>query len=84
MASGYVVDKSLGFCTEYFSLYNHTRRRIWDLEQELQETNEVLQGKPKRVKLSLLHMTQIHKYVLSHSVHTTELLRYASCTAFPK
>ena len=37
MASGYAIDEALGFCTEYFSLYNHTQRRIWDPEQELRE-----------------------------------------------
>jgi hypothetical protein len=31
MASGYMVDESLGFCTEFFKLYQHTKRRIWEL-----------------------------------------------------
>jgi hypothetical protein len=77
MASGYMVDESLGFCTEYFSLYTHTIRRIWDPDQELRDTSEVLQGKPKRFKLSQSQMAHIHEYVLSYSVHTAELLRYA-------
>jgi hypothetical protein len=75
MASGYMVDESLGFCTEYFQLYQHTKRRIWDPYQELKDTSEVLQGKPRRLLLSAIQMTQIHEYVISHSVHTAELLR---------
>jgi hypothetical protein len=78
MASGYMVDESLGFCTEYFQLYQHTRRRIWDPFQELKDTSEVLQGKAKRVVLGHLQMTQIHDYVVEHSVHTAELMRCAS------
>jgi hypothetical protein len=64
MASRYMVDESLGFCTEYFALYQHTKRRIWDPEQELKDT-----------VLSNLQRNQIHEYVLNHSVHMAELLR---------
>ena len=35
MAVGYNVDKALGFCTKYFKLYPHSKRRIWDNEEEL-------------------------------------------------
>jgi hypothetical protein len=75
MASRYMVDESLGFCTEYFALYQNTKRRIWDPEQELKDTSEVVQGKPKRHVLSNLQRNQIHEYVLNHSVHMAELLR---------
>jgi hypothetical protein len=75
MASGYMIDESLGFCTEYFSLYKHTKRRIWDPDQELKDTSEVVQGKPKREVLSAHQRNQIHEYVLSHSVHTAKLFR---------
>jgi hypothetical protein len=45
MVSKYMVDESLGFYSEYFSLYRHIKRRIWDLEQELKDTSKVVQGK---------------------------------------
>ena len=73
MASGYVVDEALGFCTEYFSLYAHTRRRIWDPEQELRESGEVLMGRGTQYSLSDLEISQIHEYVLRHSVHSAKL-----------
>jgi hypothetical protein len=75
MASGYMIYEYLGFCIEYFSLYKHTKRRIWDLDQELKDTSKVVQGKPKREVLSVHRRNQIHEYVLSHSVHIAELLR---------
>lgn len=34
MASRYTVDESLGFVTEFFALFPHTRRQIWDWEEE--------------------------------------------------
>jgi hypothetical protein len=30
MAMGYMCDEALGFCTEYLSLYEHTRKRMWE------------------------------------------------------
>jgi hypothetical protein len=71
-----MVDESLGFFTEYFSLYAHTKRRIWDLDQEVKDTCELLQGKAKYRVLTRIQMNQIHEYVASHSIYTAELLRY--------
>ena len=82
MASGYMIDKSLGFCTEYFQLFRHTKRRIWDPYQELKDTSEVLQRKAKRVVLEQWQMTQIHDYVVEHSVHTAELFRCESSRTY--
>jgi hypothetical protein len=74
MASGYMIDESLGFCTEYLALYKHTKRKVWDLEQELKDTSEVVQGRPKRQVLTEQQHNHIHEYVINHSVHTAELL----------
>jgi hypothetical protein len=36
MAMGYMYDEALGFCMEYFSLYEHTRRRrVWDFSTKI-------------------------------------------------
>jgi hypothetical protein len=75
MASGYMIEESLGYCTEYFSLYGYTKRRIWDPEQETKDTSEVLVGKPRRCVLSSIQVRQIHDYVISHSIHTANLFR---------
>ena len=74
MASGYMIDESLGFCTEYFELYEHSRSRVWDPEEELKDSGECLLGKPKPKVLTDRELEQIHDYVISHSVHTEELL----------
>ena len=37
MASGYNIDEALNFCTEYFKLYPHSKRRLWDDEEELRD-----------------------------------------------
>jgi hypothetical protein len=75
MAQGYVADEALGFCTEYFDMYPHTTRRVWDFEEELCDSGEVLLGAPRRVTLSPKEIEDIHEYVLSHSLLTTELFQ---------
>lgn len=73
MASGYSVDESLGFVTEYFALFPHTRRRIWDWEEEQRNEGEVLLGKASSKRLDEAELEHIHDYVITHSVHTHEL-----------
>lgn len=73
MASGYAVDESLGFVTEYFALFPHTRRRVWDWEEEQRNEGEVLLGKASIQRLEDWEIEQIHDYVITHSVQTQEL-----------
>ena len=75
MASGYMVEESLGFCTEYFALYPHTCRRVWDAEEEMRDAGRVLLGKGVPKRLSHEQLLHVHEYVISHSFHTAELLR---------
>ena len=74
MATGYMIDESLGFCTEYFSLYEHAKSRVWDPEEELKDAGELLLGKPRPKRLTERELNFIHDYVLKHNVHTEELL----------
>jgi hypothetical protein len=75
MAMGYMYDEALGFCTEYFSLYKHTQRRMWDPEEELADVGEVLQGRPRTKTLSNQELHLIHEYVLMNLVATQALIR---------
>jgi hypothetical protein len=75
MATGYSVDESLGFCTEYFALYPYTRRRVWDWEEEQQNEGETMLGTAIPMRLTDHEIQQIYEYVISHSVHTAELYR---------
>ena len=52
MASDYDIDKSLGFCTEFFQLYPHSKRMIWDANEELRDSREKLMGTAKQIKLT--------------------------------
>jgi hypothetical protein len=45
---GYMYDEALGFFIEYLSLYEHTRRRMWDLEEEVTNVGEVFRGEQRR------------------------------------
>ena len=75
MAIGYNVDKALGFYIEYFKLYLHSKRRMWDDEQELRVAGELPQGASRKVSLTRDDIEQIHEYVISNFVYTAELLR---------
>ena len=74
MASGYTDDEALAFATEYFQDFPHSRRRIWDSEEELRDSGELVMGKVKSVTLSLEDVNDIHEYVIRHSEFTAELL----------
>ena len=74
MASGYRDDEALGFATEYFAEFPHSRRRIWDSEEELRDSGELVMGKVKSITLCEADLQCIHEYVVHHSEYTAELL----------
>lgn len=53
MAHGYAADEALGFCTEYFDLYPHSTRRMWDPDEELGVSGELLLGGHRNVRLGV-------------------------------
>ena len=73
MATGYNIDEALGFCTEYFKLYPHSKRRLWDDKEELRDLRELPQGAYREIRHSIQELQQIHEYVISNSVHTAEV-----------
>ena len=75
MTAGYNVDKVLGFCIEYFKLYVHSKRRIWNDEEELQDAGELPYRACKKVLLTRHEKNQIHNYVINNSMYTAELLK---------
>jgi hypothetical protein len=48
MAKGYMYDEALGFCMQYLSLYEHTRRRMSDSEEEATNVGEVFWREERR------------------------------------
>ena len=75
MATEYMVDESLGFCIEYFSLYKHCTRQVWDPEEETRDNGQLLMDQGKNYKSTKEQLEFVHDYVIKHSVHTLELLR---------
>jgi hypothetical protein len=67
---GYMYDEALGFCTKYLSLFEHTRKRMWNLDEELANVGEVIEGKPKPRILNNMELHMVHEYVLMNSVAT--------------
>jgi hypothetical protein len=67
MASGYVLDETLGFVTEYMQMFTQVRHRIWDGNEEEGVYGEVLEGSGS--KFCLLPSTQdlAHHYVLTNA-----------------
>lgn len=68
IASGYMSEEALGFCTEYFSLYTHSIRRVWESAEDMAVEGCVLEGRGKRRVLSAEEAIDIHDYVLRHAM----------------
>ena len=83
MAIGYSIDEALGFCTEYFKLYPHSKRRCGMMKRSFGIQGELPQGARKQITLSRQELKQIHQYVISNSLHTVELLRYIEAECMP-
>ena len=75
MAKGYVADEALGFCTEYLNLQEHTKRHIWESEEEEGMRASVVQGRGRVFTLSEDELFRAHNYVVMHHGRTTHLRR---------
>ena len=82
MASGYTDDEALAFATEYFEDYPHSRRRVWDSEEELRDSGELVMGKVTGVTLRREDLEDIHEYIIRQSEFTAELLEYVSILSY--
>lgn len=56
-------------------MYPHSSRRVWDSDEELGDSGELLLGAHNAVTLGRSELEQIHEHVIAHSVHTAELLK---------
>jgi hypothetical protein len=75
IATGYMYSEALGFLAEHLTLYPGSRR-VWDMDNEAREEGEVLEGGGRRRELSDEEQIRIHKFVISNSDATRNLLRY--------
>ncbi len=44
MAEGYIQNECLGFITKYLGRFEVVQRQIWDVDEEENDVNEVLEG----------------------------------------
>jgi hypothetical protein len=76
MASSYMYDEALGFCTKYFALYPHTHRRMWDVNEKEADIGEVLEGHVQFKRLNAMELEAIHEHVITNFVVTNALYMY--------
>ncbi len=82
IASSYMYDKELGFCTKYFALYLHTTHHIWDANEEEADVGELLSRNKALKWLSPMEMETIHSYVSANFVAAKTLYKYFLCVLF--
>ena len=75
MANGYAADEALGFCTEYLNLHTHTKRHVWESEEEQGMRGFVVEGRGRVCTLSGADVTAAHNYVIKHHERTLEMRR---------
>ena len=75
MANGYAADEALGFCTEYLNLHTHTKRHVWESEEEQGMRGSVVEGRGRVCTLSGADVTAAHNYVIKHHERTLEMRR---------
>ena len=75
MANGYAAEEALGFCTEYLNLHRHTKRHVWETEEDQGMRGSVVEGRGRVCNLSGAVQTRAHNYVIRHHVQTLEMRR---------
>lgn len=75
MANGYVAEEALGFCTEYLNLQAHTKRHIWESNEEESMRASVVEGRGRVCNLSEAEMLRAHTYVIMNHGETVDMRR---------
>jgi hypothetical protein len=70
MATRYVIEEALGFCTEYIQDVKFTRR-VWDDKEEPTMHDEILEGNGCSCRLNANLKSWAHTFVL-HNAATTQ------------
>ena len=73
MATGYVAEEALGFCTEYLNLQQYTKRHIWESEEEESMRASVVEGGGRVFNISDAELDRAHNYVIRHHICTEDM-----------
>jgi hypothetical protein len=66
MAEGYVRDECLGFITEYLQRFEVVDHRVWDVDEEYGDAEEVLEGAEAKYMMSTTLRDLVYQYALSN------------------
>ena len=68
IAEGYLMDDTLGFCTEYMHQYRGSRHRVWDAEEDAIMNDEILRSNSQQKrKMSDEFRNYAHAFVLDNA-----------------
>jgi hypothetical protein len=66
MAEGYLKEDCIGFVTEYLQRFDVVHRRVWDIDEEYGDAEEVLEGAGKPYMMSPALRDLAHQYALAY------------------
>jgi hypothetical protein len=66
MAEGYVKDECLGFITEYLQRFEVVDRRVWNVDEEYEDAEEVLEGAGSSFVMNPFMRELAHQYILTN------------------
>ena len=75
MATGYAAEEALGYCTEYLNLEQHTKRHVWESEEEESTRGSVVEGRGRVFNLPGTQCARAHKYVVHNHGDTQGMRR---------
>jgi hypothetical protein len=68
IAEGYLMDDTLGFCTEYIHQYRGATHRVWDAEKDAIMNDEILRyNSQQKRKMSDKFRNYAHAFVLDNT-----------------
>ena len=73
MAMGYMYEEALGFVTEQFRLYPVAARLIWDMDEDDQDSGEVLEGNGRSKHWGDEDLKELHEHIIRHCDAADEL-----------
>ena len=76
MAEGYARDECLGFITEYLHKFEVVDRRVWDANEEYEDTEEVLEGAWTKYLMTPTLRDGAHQYALTNVSFMAPLHRW--------
>jgi hypothetical protein len=66
MATGFLMDETLGPITEYTDQFQPSKRRIWDSDEEEGVYGEVMEGASTQIEFIITQRNMAHNYVLNN------------------